>query len=97
MFVALFMRYVGGSRRFASFDQSNEKAFIPSVSGHKYLELNLSDFRLTSEVHLSIDIFLQRCSRILIKRSVVYQLPESIDLEVLSASLLYSRPTQKTS
>ena len=54
--IAVGMRYVGGTRRFASFDQSNEKAFMPSVSGHKYLELNL-----------------------------------------LSASLLYSRPTQNTS
>ena len=35
----------GDTRRFASFDQSNEKAFMPSVSGHKYLELNLLDFR----------------------------------------------------
>ena len=51
------MRYVGGSKSFASFDQSNEKAFIPSVSGHKYLKLNLLDFRLISEVNLSIDIF----------------------------------------
>ena len=35
--IALGMRYVGGTRKFASFDQSNEKVFIPSVSGHKYL------------------------------------------------------------
>ena len=71
--IALGMRYVGGTRRLASFDQSNEKAFMPSVSGHKYLELNLSDFRFTYETNLSIDIFPQRCSRILIKHSVVYQ------------------------
>ena len=50
------MRYVGGTRRFASFDQLNEKTFIPSVSEHKYLELNLFDFRLISEANLSIDI-----------------------------------------
>ena len=66
--IALGRRYVGGTRRFTSFDQSNEKAFMPSVSGHKYLELNLLDFRLISEANLSIDIFPQRCSRILIKR-----------------------------
>ena len=54
--VALGMRYVGGTRRFASFDQLNEKTFIPSVSEHKYLELNLFDFRLISEANLSIDI-----------------------------------------
>ena len=97
MFVALGMRYVCGTRRFTSFDQSNEKAFMSSVSGHKYLELNLLDFRLISEANLSIDIFPQRCSRILIKRWVVYQSSKSIVLEILSASLLYSRPTQKTS
>ena len=91
------MRYVGSSRRFASFDQSNEKAFIPSVSGYKYLELNLLDFRLISEVNLSIHTFIQRCSRILIKRWVVYQSSESIDLEIFSAYLSYSRPTKKTS
>ena len=75
----------------------DEKAFMPSVSGHKYLELNLLDFRLISEANLSIDIFPQRCSRILIKCWVVYQSSKSIVLEILSASLLYSRPTQKTS
>ena len=36
--IALGMRYVGGTRRFALFDQSNEKTIIPSVSGHEYLE-----------------------------------------------------------
>ena len=61
------MRYVGGTRRFVSFDQSNENAFMPSVSVHKYLELNLLDFRLISEENLSVDIFPQGCSRILIK------------------------------
>ena len=65
--IALGMRYVGGTRRFASIDQSNKKAFMPSVSGYKYLELNLLDFRLISEANLSMDIFPQRCSRILIK------------------------------
>ena len=53
---------------FASFDQSNEKELMPSVSWHKYLELNLLEFRLISEANLLIDIFSQRCSRILIKR-----------------------------
>ena len=63
MFVALVMRHVGGTRRFTSFDQSNEKAFMPSVSEHKYLELDFRfsildlDFRLISEANLSIDIF----------------------------------------
>ena len=32
--MALGMRYVGGTGRFTSFDQSNKKAFMPSVSGH---------------------------------------------------------------
>ena len=95
--IALGMRYVGDTRRFTLFDQSNEKAFMPSVSGHKYLELNLLDFRLISEANLSIDIFPQRCSRILIRRCVVYRSSNSVVLEILSASLLYSRPTQRTS
>ena len=66
--IALGMRYVGGTRRFTSFDQSNEKAFMLSVSVRKYIELNFLDFRLISEANLSIDISPQRCSRILIKR-----------------------------
>ena len=41
---------------------------MSSVSGHKYLELNILDIRLISEATLSIDVFPQRCSRILIKR-----------------------------
>ena len=93
----VWVRYDGGTRRFASFEQSNEKGFMPSVSGHKYLELNLLDFRLISEADLSIDISPQRCSSILIKGWVVYQSSKSIVLEILSASLLYYRPTQKTS
>ena len=55
------------TRRFDSFDQSNEKAFMPSVSSHRYLELNFLDFQLVSEANLLTDIFPQRCSRILIK------------------------------
>ena len=70
---------------------------MPSVSGHKYLELNLLDFPLISEANLSTDIFPQRCSRILIKCWVMYQSSKSIVLEILSASSLYTRPTQKTS
>ena len=66
--IALGVRYVGGTRRFTLFDQLNEKGFMPSLSGHKYLEVNLVDFRLISEANLSIDTFPQRCSRILIKR-----------------------------
>ena len=50
--IALGMRCAVGTRRFTSFDQSNKKAFIPSVSGHKYVGLNLSDFRLISEENL---------------------------------------------
>ena len=65
--IALGMRYVDGTMRFALFDQSNERAFMPSVSGHKYAELNLLDFRLISEANLLIDIFPQRWSKILIK------------------------------
>ena len=90
------MRYVGGRRRFALFDQSNEKAIIPFVSGHEYLEQNLLDFRLISDANLSIDIFPQRCSRILIKRWVVHKSSKAIVLEILPDSLLYSLPTQKT-
>ena len=56
--IAVCMRYVGGTGRFASFDQSNEKAFMPSVSGHKYLQLNFLDFRSISKTNLSIDFFL---------------------------------------
>ena len=52
---------------------------------------------MISEANLSIDIFPRRCSRILIKRWAVYQSSKSILLEILSAFLLYSRPTQKTS
>ena len=58
MLIAPSMRYVGGTSRFALFDQSNEKAFIPSVSRHKYLKLNLLDFRLLCEANLSTDFFL---------------------------------------
>ena len=50
--IALGMRCAVGTRRFTSFAQSNEKEFMLSVSGHKYLELNLSDFRLISEENL---------------------------------------------
>ena len=58
--IALDMGYVGGTRRFASFDQSNGKWFMPTVSGHKYLKINLLDLRLISQANLSIDIFPQR-------------------------------------
>ena len=92
------MTSVSGTRWFASFDQSNEKTLLmPSVSEHKYFELNLLDFRLISEVNLSISIFPQRCSRILIKLWAVYQLSKSIILEILLSSFLYYCPIQKTS
>ena len=94
--IALGTRYVGGTRKFALFDHLNEKTFMPSASGHKYLEFNLLDFRLISEPNLSIDIFSQCCSRILIKFWVVHQSSKSIVLEILSASLLHSHPNQKT-
>ena len=35
-------------------DQSNENAFNRSVSGHKYLELNLFDLRFLSKANMSI-------------------------------------------
>ena len=95
--IALGTRYVGSTRRFASFDQSNKKSFMSSVSGHKYLELNPLDFRLISKANLSIDIFPQGCFRISIKCWVVHQSLKSIVLENLSAYLLYSRPTQRSS
>ena len=91
--IALSMRYVGDTRIFASFDQSNEGINILN----KYTELNVLHFRLISEANLLIDIFPQCCSRILIKGWVVYQSSKSIVLEILSASLSYSRPTQRTS
>ena len=61
-------------------------------SKYKYLEFNLLDFRLISEANW---YFSQRCFRILIKCWVVYQSSKSMVLVILSASLLYSRPTQK--
>ena len=66
--IALHTRYVGGIRRFASFGQMNEKAFVLSVSGHKYFELNFIVFLLISETNLSSDVGSQRCSELLIKR-----------------------------
>ena len=65
--IFLGMRYVSGSRILASFDKSNEKSFMHSASGHKYFESSLFSFRFISEANLSIDIFPQRYSRILIK------------------------------
>ena len=95
--IALVMTSVSGTKWFASFHQSNEKTLLmSSVSEHKYFELNLLDSRLISEVNLSIDIFPQRCSRILIKLWVVYQLSKSIVLEILLSSFLYYCPIQKT-
>ena len=41
--IAFGVRYVGGTRRLALFDHSNKKALMLSVSGQKYLELNLLD------------------------------------------------------
>ena len=35
-------------------DRSNENAFNRSVSGHKYLELNLFDLRFLSKANMSI-------------------------------------------
>ena len=55
--IALGMRHVSGTRRFALLDQSNEKAFMPSVFGHKYLEFYLLYILLISEAYLSTDIF----------------------------------------
>ena len=58
--IALGMRYVGGTRKFASIDQLNEQAFMASVKRQRYLEFSLLNFRLISEVNLSTDIFPQR-------------------------------------
>ena len=46
--------------------------------------------------NLSIDIFSKSCSRILIKRWVVYQSSKSVVLEILSASLSYYRVKSET-
>ena len=67
------MGYVGGARRFASPDQPNEKSFLLSVFGYRYLELNLLDFQLICEANLSTIIFPQRCFRTLIKCCVIYK------------------------
>ena len=72
-FKAHGMGYVGGARRFASPDQPNEKSFLLSVFGHRYLELNLLDFQLICEANLSTIIFPQRCFRTLIKCCVIYK------------------------
>ena len=37
-------------KEFASFDKPNKKAFMPYISRHKYLELNLKIFLLISEI-----------------------------------------------
>ena len=70
--IALRMRYVGDTRRFASFEQTNEKAFMLPVFGHKYFghkyfELNVVDFLFISETNLSSIVVLKRCSKMLIK------------------------------
>ena len=49
-----------------SLDQSNENAFAPSVSGDKYLELNLFDLCFF-EANLTIVIFSHLLSTISIK------------------------------
>ena len=53
--------------RFVSFDLMNKKAFIVSVFGHKYFELNLVVFLLISETNLSSDVVPEYCSKMLIK------------------------------
>ena len=62
------MIFAVGTRRFASFDETR----MPSVSVHKYFRLNPAVFLLISETNLSLDIFLQDFSRILIKCLLVY-------------------------
>ena len=72
------------------------QGYLLCVFRYKDLELNPLDSRLTSEANLSVDIFLQRCSRKLINCWVAYQSSNAIVLQNLSASLLYFRRTQKT-
>ena len=82
--------------RLNSLDQSNENAFTPSASGHKYLELNLFDFRFLSEANLSIVMLPHLLSIMSIKLKVVTQSSLSVFLLSASAFVLYFRGIQKT-
>ena len=76
-------------------DQSNENAFTPSVSGHKYLELNLFDLRFLSEANLSIVMLPNLLSIMSIKLKVVTQSSLSVFLLSAAAFALYFRGIQK--
>ena len=81
--------------RLNSLDQSNENAFTPSVSGHKYLELNLFDLRFLSEANLSIVMLPNLLSIMSIKLKVVTQSSLSVFLLSATAFALYFRGIQK--
>ena len=85
-----------GTRRLNSLDQSNENAFTPSFSGHKYLELNLFDLRFLSEANLSIVMLPHLLSIMSIKLKVVTQSSLSVFLLSASAFVLYFWGIQKT-
>ena len=70
-------------------DQSNENAFTPSFSGHKYLELNLFDLQFLSEANLSIVVLPHLLSIMSIKLKMVTQSSLSLFLLSASAFVLY--------
>ena len=76
--------------------QSNENTFTPSVSGHKYLELNLFDLRFLSEANLSIVMLSHLLSIISIKLGVVTQSSLSMFLLSAFACVLYFWGIPKT-
>ena len=50
-YIVLLIRSTGCTRSLSSLDQSIENALTPSVSEHKYMELNLFDLRFLSETN----------------------------------------------
>ena len=81
--------------RLNSLDQSNENAFTPSVSGHKYLELNIFYLQFLSETNLSIVILPYLLSAMSIKLKVVTQSLLSVFLLSAAVFALYFRGIQK--
>ena len=77
--------------RLNSLDQSNENAFTPSVSGHKYLELNIFYLQFLSETNLSIVILPYLLSAMSIKLKVVTQSLLSMFLLSAAVFALYFR------
>ena len=77
-------------------DRSNENAFTPPVSGHKYLELNLFDLQFLSEANLFIVMLPHLLSIMYIKLKVVTQSLLSMFLLSASAFVLYFWGIQKT-